>query len=273
MKRKRGVFLFLLVILIILSGFFLFRSNLFTVNSLAIQMEKTHCADENQIRDFSGVLGQNFLLINPANLESNLKNKFICIKTVDVSSNFPNKIKLFISGREPAAILIVLKNGEASESARILEEFSRTKATSSAEATPSASTNFYTGEPAEKFVVDNEGIIYSTDIEQISAPKIYISGIDVGIGEKQDSLIHNGLRILEKVKNFALNIEETKIYSNNLLLTGNTTRVIFKLTDNIDTQIASLQLILDKAKIDNETLEFIDLRFDKPVVRFAPKQH
>ena len=49
-------------------------------------------------------------------------------------------------------------------------------------------------------------------------------------------------------------------------------KVFFRLDNEIDLQLASLQLILEKAKIDERILEFIDLRFDKPIVRFAPKK-
>ncbi|TSC87728.1 MAG: Uncharacterized protein G01um10147_414 [Microgenomates group bacterium Gr01-1014_7] len=247
--------LFLSILLIISMGVFLFRSNIFTITSIEVEIEKVGCVESDKIRDASNLLGQNFFLLNSSKLENDLKNKYVCIHKVNLSRYFPNKVKLFIFGREPAAILIVLKDGEATESA---------------EATPSAEAS----SSAEGFVVDNEGVVYSNSIEQINAPYIYAGGLNLTVGQKiKDDFIGKILKILEKLKSFGVDVKETKIYSNSLLLTGAMPRIIFKLSDNIDTQIASLQLILNKAKIDGEILEFIDLRFDKPVVKFAPKKH
>ncbi|MBI4038755.1 hypothetical protein HY384_02235 [Candidatus Daviesbacteria bacterium] len=53
---------------------------------------------------------------------------------------------------------------------------------------------------------------------------------------------------------------------------SNNPRIIFRLSNSLDVQLASLQLILGKAKIDGSRLEFIDLRFDKPVLKFTPKE-
>lgn len=237
----------LALIIFILAGLAVFRSNLFIINSAAVQIEKIQCADQNQISNSSGIPGQNFFLLNSAKIENDLKGKYICIRKVEISRYFPNKVKLFVSGREAAAILIA-----------------------SAEASPSAEAS----SSAQKLVVDNEGVIYSNDFEHIDAPLIFVSGLDLSLGQKvQDNLIGKALKILEKVNSFGINIKETKIYSDVLFLTGEGIQVFFKLSDNIDTQLASLQLILDKAKIDEDTLDFVDLRFDKPVVKIAPKKH
>lgn len=261
------------ILLIVLAGSMLFSSNVVVINSVDVETEKVDCTDVYKIRESSGVLGQNLLLLDFKKIESDLKNNFLCIRKVEGLRIFPDKVRLLVIGREPAAILVLSKDQEATESG-VLEKFSEVWATSSAEASPSAGFNFFVEGPVENFVVDNEGVVYSTDIEQINAPKVFVSGLNLNLGQKiKENLITNLLKILEKVRSFGIEARETKIYSNHLLLVNSMPRIIFRLDGKIDTQIASLQLILQKAKIDEDILEFIDLRFDKQIVRFAPKKN
>lgn len=253
------LFLPLLIILLLILTFFLIRSNIFTIKTVDVRLEKIACGDSNQIKDSSKALGQNFFLINSAKIESDLKKNYLCIKAVKISRYFPNKIKLQVFGREPYVILVVLKTEEATSSAT-LNQF--------IEASGSAIISFEQGE-IENFVIDGEGIIYSQNIDQINIPKIYFPD-DIKV---ESDLLKDVLKILERVKTFDLDTKEVKIYQRSILLVNAMPRVIFKLDANIDTQLASLQLILAQAKIDEANLEFIDLRFDKPIVRLAPKKN
>ena len=83
------------------------------------------------------------------------------------------------------------------------------------------------------------------------------------------------LQILRAVKKLGFDSLTTQILDNFFLIypTSLSPKVIFRLDQRIDVQIASLQLILEKAKMYSESLEFIDLRFDKPIVKFAPKKN
>lgn len=267
-NKKQAVGLTTLFILI--ATFFLIRSDIFTIKALDVDLEKITCTDANQIRNSSKILGQNLIFLNSSKIQDDLKDKFFCVKSIGISKYLPNKVKLQIFGRKPAAILVVLKS-QATQSG-VLEKFSETAVTPDTGASPSASLNFLEG-PRENFVVDSEGVIYSTNIEQINAPKIYL-GQNLTLGQKlQGNLISNTLKILEKIRIFGLEIKEERIYSTNVLLVNATPQILFRLDGNIDTQLASLQLILHQAKIDEANLEFIDLRFDKPIVKLAPKKN
>ncbi len=273
----------MVVLVIILVTVTLVRFNVFTISSVEVSLERIDCTNLEQIKNSSKLLGQNFFLLNSQGIENSLKNNFLCVRQVQVSRLLPNRIKLNIFGRIPAAILIVLKD-EATESAGLLENFTETKATVSAQASPSAteilskdvsspSISLKIGREEKIFVVDTEGVIYSNNIEQIYAPQVFVKGFDLTLGEKiSDKLINDTLRILEKINSFGLEVKEVEIYSKAFLLVNGRTKIIFLLNDRVDKQIASLQLIYDKAKIDDKTLEFIDLRFDKPVIKFAPKK-
>lgn len=281
--NKMKLVLPMVVLVIILVTVTLVRFNVFTISSVEVSLERIDCTNLEQIKNSSKLLGQNFFLLNSQGIENSLKNNFLCVRQVQVSRLLPNRIKLNIFGRIPAAILIVLKD-EATESAGLLENFTETKATVSAQASPSAteilskdvsspSISLKIGREEKIFVVDTEGVIYSNNIEQIYAPQVFVKGFDLTLGEKiSDKLINDTLRILEKINSFGLEVKEVEIYSKAFLLVNGRTKIIFLLNDRVDKQIASLQLIYDKAKIDDKTLEFIDLRFDKPVIKFAPKK-
>lgn len=270
-KRKIVLKLTLLgLVPIILFLLYFVQSNILTIRSIEVSAENINCATPDQIRWSSKLFETNILLVNSAKLEDELKKQFYCIKSIKFAT-LPSKIKLHVFGREPAAILIPLKYDEASKSSE-LTEFSKKESTSSAEASSSAGFRFFTNGSTEFFQVDNEGIIYSANVEQLNVPKVYINQTDLILGQKvTDELIINTLKILQNLKILGVNIRDAKIYPNDLLLINTLPRIIFKLDNSIDTQTASLQLILNTAKINSESLEFIDLRFDKPVVRYGKR--
>ncbi len=259
-----GLGLLPIFLLIFLSAFLILHSNIFTIRSIDVTSEKIGCVDNQNIKESAQILGQNIIFTNFSKLED-LKKKFFCIKSVTISKSFPNKVNLSVFGREPAAILVSLKYDESTKSGELIKGF--------IEASASADIHFSADHSNENLVVDDEGIVYSTNVDQINVPKVYRTQVNLSLGQKiKEGLISNTLKILKMAKIFGINVNESKITMEDLLLINATPRIIVKLDDNIDSQIASLQLILQKAKMDEENLEFIDLRFDKPVVRIVPKK-
>ncbi|MBI2019885.1 FtsQ-type POTRA domain-containing protein [Candidatus Daviesbacteria bacterium] len=237
------------------------------MKDLEINNEQINCANEEMIKNSSDLLSKNILFVNPSEVENNLKTKFICIKSVNLKKIFPDKVNLQITGRIPVAILSIEDVQIASPSA-LLQKFQ--ESTVSAESTNSALFDFSNLTSKSNFLVDGEGVVFAPFSDQINLPKIYYDEM-INLGQKGDDSIKNSLQILEKVKSFGLEVKEAKIYMQNLLLASNP-RIIFKLED-IEKQLASLQLILNQAKMNEDYLEFIDLRFDKPIVKFAPKKN
>lgn len=129
-----------------------------------------------------------------------------------------------------------------------------------------------------------KGWFFSKNIGSLDIPKLYLYNSKISLGQELGASINNALKILSKTKTFGVDAEKSWVIDNFLITdTTSKSRVIFKLNDKVDIQIASLQLILAEAKINHRTiptepgidsnkLEFIDLRFDKPIVRFAPKK-
>lgn len=256
--KKR--FLIVILMLVFLSLIFLFlNSRIFIINTIEVRKEKVDCADDNQIADTSGLRGLNFFIAANDQAEKKLKSKFLCIKSTSLSKIFPSKVNLEVLGREPAMVLINLQVEEASDSS-LLDEI---MATASAQVS----------ENKDQFLVDNEGVLYAkNDNLDIVAPRLYFSNTKLTGGEViKGDLLKNALVILNKLKELGFNVLDAKILDNKFLVINSTPKAIFKLDREIDIQLASLQLILQKAKMESSDLEFIDLRFDKPVVKFAPK--
>ncbi len=244
--------------LIMILTYLFFKSGIFTIKQVAVEARSLSCATEKEIRNSANLLGQNFFLANTKATEEALKAKFFCIKSAPVSRNFPDKVKIQALSRQQVAVLATLKEKEASLSSLFLNI-----------ATPGAAGI------RENFKVDSEGVVFSKDTEELNVPKIYIFDPGISLGKELESnYIGNTLKLLEGMKTFRVAVSESWIFDNIFIVNSNTSKlkIVFRLDDPVDIQLASLQLILDKAKIDLKELEFIDLRFDKPIVRFAPKK-
>lgn len=249
---KKIIFI-VLFFLIPLSFYRFLTSSFFSIKNIDIEKQNINCAQDLEIRR-AGILGQNFLFLNSKEVAENLMNKFICIKMVVVEKDFPDKIKLKILGREAKLILIPIHK-EASVSS-ILENI----------ATPSAQ------DYVNIFLADEEGVIFSKGTLDVNLPKIFIYERVVNLGKDMADLITNVVKVLQEMRIFGVDVPTAKIISDEILVTDTKPLIIFKLNAKVEVQLASLQLILQQAKIDSNTLEFIDLRFDKPVVRIAPKK-
>lgn len=245
-----------LILLAIISTLFIIRSNIFTIQSMDVYLEKIGCVGHEEIKKSSNLLGQNFFLFNSAKVRENIKNNFLCVRDVETSRHFPNSVSIFVFGREPKVFLLVLKNREATQGATF-ENI----------ATPSAEQL----ENADSFLVDREGVIFAKAYNLVDIPKIYYYGSDISLGQKSKDELAGSLKILEKVKSYGLDIITSHLSDEIFIM--NPPKIIFKMGQNIDAQLASLQLILNQAKIEEKELEFIDLRFDKPVVKLAPKKN
>lgn len=242
---------------IIIFIYFFFKLGIFTIRQVIVETKQLGCANGNQIRNSTNLLGQNFFLINSKGTEDTIKRKFYCIKSASVNKIFPDKVKIEALSRQPAALLIVLKEKEASVSSLIDI------------ATPSAR------QVQGSYQVDKEGVIFSKDTEALNIPKVYIFDAGIELGKQMEGkLISNALRALEKVKQVGLVVKESWVLDKYFIVNSEVLnlRIIFRLNEKLDLQLASLQVILDKAKIDLKELEFIDLRFDKPIVKFAPEK-
>lgn len=243
----------LVLVLLLLAGSFLvvYKSNFLNIKKIDVQTKDISCTNADQIKASTGIVGQNFFLISPSEIENNLMKKFVCIKSVITSKTFPDKVNLQTANREALAVFASLKDKEASFSATLSAELVK-----------------------DYFWIDAEGVVFGRGESNPGILTIYLFNQELSIGQKLTGVISDIPMVLDKIKTLGIQIDTARINQDSFIITSanSVSEMLFRLNNNVNVQLASLQLILDKAKIDLNELEFIDLRFDKPVVRFAPKK-
>lgn len=263
-RAKRKIFNNLTVLPIIFALLLIFllllivKVGLFNIKRVEVQADQLSCTDTSKLSDSTGLYGQNYFLIDSVKTADKLKKKFFCLKAINLTKQFPNKIILQAFARQPFALLVDLKEKPASASS-LLENI----------ATPSA------WQVKDSYIIDKEGVAFSKDQGDPGVLKIYVFDSEMSLGNNLlSSLAANPLEILEKAQTLGVIVKESWISDDSLIINQNppSPKIIFRLDNNVNIELASLQLILDKAKIDLKEPEFIDLRFDRPIVRFAPKR-
>lgn len=257
-KRKKislQILIIGIVVLVVLILIFL-KLKFLNINSVEVIGDNLDCASKAQVKEETHSIGKNLLSLETKNSVNQIKNKFICIKTITFSKVFPDKLKIAIAARKPAIKVVKLNDIEASFSS-LLEDI----------ATPSAQQS------EEGYLMDDEGVIFSKVVDNLDLPDIFINNQNIALGRKLTNInVEDIFKILNKIKSFGIDIK-TVVVSNNDFIIYSLPKIIFSLKNEIDPQIASLQLILEKSKIDGSMVDFIDLRFDKPIIKIAPKKN
>lgn len=255
-KKKLYIFSTLCILLVLILLVFFLKFNIFKINNLEVLGRNLDCVNKEQIKESIGIYGKSFLNVDTESITKKLKEKFYCIKSINYSKKIPDTIKIDISTRNPLYQIKKLKEIESSASS-LFEIF----------ATPSAITS------EEIYLVDDEGVIFAKTDNAGNLPSIFVFNANLYLGGKiSNNYSENILKILNEIQIFNLDISISMINMDNLYLFSYP-RIIFKLNSDMRAQIASLQLILEKSKIDSSKVEFIDLRFDKPIIKIAPKKN
>ena len=258
---KKLSLIVLCFILVLTTIFYFMKSDLFIVKKIEILSENLSCVQNSQIKSTIDFFKENIFFLDFKKGEDLLKSKYLCIKSVNFSRIWPDKLELKISKREAKLILTPLKSKEATDS--VMEQLTNKPSSMSAEMLDNSQ---------EKFMVDQEGVVFDKDGE-MNLAKVYLASPDLSLGKKlDDSLINDLLRIIDKLKTFGIKSDDMVVDKENLVLINSLPRIVFRISNDIDNQLAALQLILNKARIDDDKLEFIDLRFDKPVIRYGKGQ-
>lgn len=280
-KKKRWsewakVLMACILIALLIFAYFFVNTNIFISEEISLKVAEADCVDydtlnqrlKNEYKD---------LLMDTSGLAEKIKTEFNCVSDVKVRRHFVNKIDVEVLGREPVAWLVGLGSDERQDLSLLEKEATF----SSIELKEQSTSNAFSSDiSSHKFLVDKEGVIFLAEPEvseqqkQLDLPLIYFQSANLEMGKTVDRrLIEGTVKVLEKTKELGLEVKEAKIYPEGVLLINMEPRTIFTLRNKIDDQLASLQLILTQAKIDEDKMEFIDLRFDKPVVRYAPKKN
>jgi hypothetical protein len=149
------------------------------------------------------------------------------------------------------------------------------------EASPSTGTALidwsFPGASTSSLVVDKKGVVFSQDGDT-SLPFLFFPDPTIKLGSTLNAEMFSAITYLFQKTTESLGSPfQAKIENNNLLV-DTRPRIIFSLNgaqngwlqQDILRQVASLQLILHKAKIESKLMESVDLRFDRPVVIYSP---
>lgn len=259
----------LIILLLLLSVYLLFRSDIFLVRDLEVVRipllveDKTgiNLVDEEEVRKvLSDYLASSIFFVDTQEIKKKLLQKFLAIKMIEIEKEMPDKIKVSLSEREPLAVLKMHKVEEISEGKRL--------------------------EYDQFFLVDEEGVIFAKVVKKQELPEFVLTqeGLKSNmfgnqykegeiVGSKiEGEVVVSALKIVESfevldfVKPTSFLIDEN---GEIVVITDVGWQVLFagkESSDFIDEQIASLQAITSKAKMEGRSIKKIDLRFKRPVV-------
>lgn len=250
------------LIIICFATALLWKSGFLNIGQIDLEKNNIQCLNDHNLLSEIKIKGENILLINEQELSKKVLVKYLCIKNIFFEKKFPNKIKVIINERKGMAGISSIKNQN-------LISLDDLESTASSQAVL-LDWSFPPLE-AENFIVDNEGIIFTQNDER-NLPIIYISEQILEMGKKIENIDFNKVSLLlDKLPQMNINVTQTKIIEHNLQIKSRQ-KIVLSLEKDVLKQLASLHLILEKAKIEGVTMEIIDLRFDRPVVRYLPKK-
>lgn len=260
MKLKKIV---LILCTIIFLPVLIWKLNVFSITKIDTK-SNAECVSEQDLAQELGSLSINWLDLNSTRIKDKLTTKFLCIKDVNISYNFPRGIKIEVFGRKFLTKVV---------------SFDQTSAFSNFESSPSSEAalidwSFPAISSDDAFVADNSGFIFIKKPSNFPLPTFFLAE-NLSLGKQLDFKIFTTLDLVfSKCLQMGIFMDplnfKAKKYGNILLL-DSFPKVALSLERDILKQLASLQLILQKAKIDEKTVVIIDLRFDKPVVEYLPK--
>jgi|SRR3989344_2054490 len=265
--RKWRVALILLCLIALgLLIFIIFFSPLFRVKKLSFKMDSVGCTSESEIKNSIGLVGQWIFTFNNS-FQSELKRKFLCIREVKTKIILPNTLEINVSGRKPLAVIKIL-NSEASSAAVLADPLP--VSSESAKAARQLFLDFSKLSSETAYIVDSEGVVFASG-ESTSVPSLFLSGRNLKLGETvRDELVGNAVFILSSLSVLNVNPVNSKLVGSTLVINSEP-KLLFALVRDIKDQLASLQLILQEAKMEDATMEIIDLRFNNPVVKYKVK--
>lgn len=277
--RFRKFLFFLGVFVLLILGIFLVSSFL-KVSEVETSFTGLICDDTEQIKRDLNKYKQNILFINSTQIKNDIQKKYPCVGNLIIQREFLNRLKVNVVGRIPIAIVGSVKASIPQLTLNDLESSSSSMA---------ALLDFsYIDMPDEnKFLVDAGGFIFSRLVPDLNLASISLVDQEVILSKQIDvEDIKSTLFVLKKLEEMKIVVHFTKITPFDDLLVNaciysledlskcdinskNNQKFVFSLKKNIDRQLASLQLIWEKAKIDSRAIDKIDLRFDKPVVIYS----
>lgn len=253
------------IFLLILSIFFLIKKNPFQIKVVNFRSADLSCVSNEQLRNYLNLKSYNFFNLDGKSLEQKVKEKFICVSVIKIERKIPSTVEVSANDRKLAAIIKVFQLPEIDLN---LEE-----ATSSTQAAKLIDTTYGASELGN-FIVDTEGVVLKPQDGTSNLPVIEYYNLSgkLRLGSRLPAgLIPQTLKVLNGLNQQGINFENLKIVDNGLFVRGEK-ELVFPLDKDIERQLAALQLILQKAKMDTKQVNKVDLRFDKAIVVYSAQK-
>ena len=214
---------------------------LLVIISTLFVVEKIEIISEKKVKSFLGselIKGKNILVLNKRDLQQNLQDLNPSINNLNIKKIYPNKIQIYYKLIEPLAFI-------------------------------KANEGFLYISDSSKILRKSKKLENATDVTEI----FYYQKFDFitnSVGSYIDYVdIRYSLDILKKVKEYGYEVVSIDISRPNMIrLNLGDSVVIFTAEKDIDGQIDKLEKIIKQFKVEGNSFSLLDLRFDKPILRF-----
>jgi hypothetical protein len=225
-----AVFLFLVGLLI-----YFLTGDYFKIAYINCTKKDLPCSDKEK-SFFLDFIGENIFLLDSNNETESIKKNYPKIESLEVRKELPNKVYITIKEREAFAAV--------------------------------------TFDQKYWYLIDRSGyILEKKETYPKSKPKIILKNSHSSFKPDQElnqDGLSAGLFILELIKDNFLLFDRLVVDSNERITLFLSEGVVATLSaqKEVAPQVDSLQFILRQSKIEGDLPSFIDLRFNKPVVRY-----
>lgn len=257
---SKKFFLLLIGLLILVGVSAGFVNKPWVVKAVEIYINGVGCVSKEDLEPKLTFKSENILTLKTSSVEKEIKNRHLCIKEVKIDKEFPGKVSVHLAGRQKVATVLPFMPTKESTDSATLTVFIQ-----------DASKADYLASSSASFLVDVEGVIFAANDGNMDGLKIFSQGVELGVRWDRQ-LMPRILQVLRGLNEFAVSANEVFLYKDNSFLVKARPLILFNIEKKVDEQLASLQLILEKAKIEGENIEIIDLRFDKPVIRYTNRK-
>lgn len=245
----------ILKLTLIFSGAFLILSSFFSIDLLKINYIYIYSEREINVDGVITESQKNIYLINIDKIKALITSNNPNIGRVDVKKNFFGSLSIYITFRKPIAIAIdgvlteEVKQQDASASAEISYGFER--------------------KGDQEYFIDMDAFLFNKEGDK----DFPVVGLDLQNKKTGDSIDAPAVKFMLTVANNLRENGEIPIWIVNkdnkvVLMLPDGSFIILDSSKSPDFQLSSLQLIRNRFRIEGRKFEYLDLRFQKPVVKY-----
>lgn len=251
----KKLFRLLLKIFLISSGLLLISTSFLNIDLLKINYIYIHTDKEIEGKTIIALSQKNIFLIDSKAIKKSITRENPDVDNVVVKKNFFGSLSIFITFRKPIAVAVngILTENyyqpDASVSAEIKYGFER--------------------KDDNDYFIDLKGHLFGKE----EGSELPIVGVNLQNKKTGDSMAEPEVLFMLSVLNSLYSSGENPTWiaskeNKVAVLMSDGSFVIFDSKNDLDYQLSSLQIIRNRFRIEGRKFEYLDLRFQKPVVKF-----